>query len=145
ASASARGDDSFDVELSPGATARARRLILASGVVDELPDVPGLAERWGRTVLHCPYCHGYEVADGRLGVLASSEASLHLPSMLLDWSADVALFTNGAFPGSAEERAALEARGIRVETRAIAAVANHATAPLGVELHGGDVIALDAL
>jgi thioredoxin reductase len=143
--ARAHGADSFDVELSSGATARARRLILATGVVDELPDIPGLTERWGRTVLHCPYCHGYEVADGRLGVLTRGDASVHLAPMLLDWSADVTLFTNGAFPGSPNERSALEARGIRVVTDAVTALSDDASAPVMVELHGGATIPLDAL
>ncbi len=84
---------------SPGGTSRerARRLILATGVADVLPDIPGLDERWGRTVLHCPYCHGFEVADRKLGVLAASELSLHHALLLADWSADVTLFTNDAF------------------------------------------------
>ncbi|HZF66768.1 MAG TPA: NAD(P)/FAD-dependent oxidoreductase, partial [Gemmatirosa sp.] len=64
------GDGAFDVVLASGGRVHARRLVLATGVVDVLPDVPGLRERWGVSVLHCPYCHGYEVADRRLGVLA---------------------------------------------------------------------------
>src|SRR5688572_15196043 len=83
------GDGGFVVELGSGGSVRARRLVLATGVVDELPAVPGLAERWGVTVLHCPYCHGYEVADTRLGVLATGEGSMHHALLLPDWSADV--------------------------------------------------------
>ncbi len=143
--ATAHGDHSFDVELSSGAIAHARRLILATGVVDELQDIPGLAERWGRTVLHCPYCHGYEVADGRLGVLTRGDASLHLASMLLDWSSEVTLFTNGPFPAGAGERQALEKRGIRVVTNAVTAVTDDANAPVIVALRDADAIPLDAL
>jgi thioredoxin reductase len=133
------------VELSSGPSLRARRLILATGVVDELPDLPGLAERWGVTVLHCPYCHGYEVADGRLGVLATSEASMHKALLLPDWSADVTLFTDGMFSPDAEQRAALAARGIRLETRAVEALVGDAPALAGARLRDGGLVALDAL
>lgn len=143
----ARGsrDDAFGVDLASGASLRARRLILATGVADDLPDVPGLAERWGVTVLHCPYCHGYEVADHRLGVLATSETSVHQALLLPDWSADVTLFTNGAFSPDADQRAALAARGVRVETRPVDALAGDAPGLAGVRLHGGDLVAVDAL
>ncbi|MFD0662507.1 hypothetical protein [Thermocatellispora tengchongensis] len=59
----------FQVDLADGRSVRARRLLVTTGLVDELPDVPGLAERWGREVLHCPYCHGWEVRDQPIGVL----------------------------------------------------------------------------
>ena len=62
----------FDVALASGRTARAKRLVLATGIIDDLPDIPGLRERWGRSVLHCPYCHGYEVRDRPLGVMGGS-------------------------------------------------------------------------
>ncbi len=143
--ARAAGDDGFVVELESGESFLAARLVLATGVADELPDVPGLAERWGRTVLHCPYCHGYEVADGRLGLLATTEASMHLALLLPDWSADVTLFTNGAFSIDANRQAALAARGVRIDTRRIAALAGDAPALDGVRLEDGAVVALDAL
>ena len=81
-------DDAFEVGLASGATVRARRLVLATGVVDELPEIPGFAERWGASVLHCPYCHGYEVAGGRIGVLGDGEGGVHKGSLLRDWSDD---------------------------------------------------------
>jgi thioredoxin reductase len=144
--ASAREEDGgFVLGLADGGELRARRLVLATGVVDELPEVPGLRERWGRTVLHCPYCHGYEVADGRLGVLATSELSMHQALLIPDWSADVTLFTNGAFAPDAEQRAALEARGVRVEERRVDALVGDAPALAGVRLQGGEVVPLDAL
>ena len=113
------GDGAFEVTLASGATLAARRLVLATGIVDELADLPGLRERWGVTVLHCPYCHGYEVADRRLGVLAVSEMSLHQALLLPDWSADVTLFLNGAFAPTEAQRAQLAARGVRLETRRV--------------------------
>jgi thioredoxin reductase len=138
-------DGGFQVALASGATARARRLVLATGVVDELPDIPGLRERWGASVLHCPYCHGYEVAGGRLGVLAVGERSLHHALLLPDWSPQVTLFTNGTFEPSADQREALAARGVRVEPRSLAAVVGDGPALTGVRLDDGELVALDAL
>jgi thioredoxin reductase len=141
----ASGDGGFAVSLSSRVSLRAQRLILATGVIDELPSIPGLAERWGITVLHCPYCHGYEVADGRLGVLATSEMAVHQARLLLDWSADVTLLTNGTFAPDSDEQAALAARGVRVESRAVDALVGDAPGLAGVRLEDGDLIPLDAL
>ena len=142
--------DGFTLALASGATAHARRLVLATGVVDELPDVPGLRERWGATVLHCPYCHGYEVADGRLGVLATGPLSLHQAMLLPDWSADVTLFTNDAVTPDAAQLAALTARGVRIDSRRVESLVgdpqvHDALALAGVRVAGGDVVAVDAL
>jgi thioredoxin reductase len=138
-------DGGFRLALASGGAVDARRLVLATGVVDELPDIPGLRERWGVSVLHCPYCHGYEVAGGRLGVLAVGERSLHHALLLPDWSSDVTLLTNGTFEPSADQRDALAARGVRIESRLVAAVAGEAPALTGARLDDGDVVALDAI
>lgn len=92
---------------------RARRLILAGGVTDVLPDLPGLAERWGRQVFHCPYCHGYELHRGRIGVLAVSELSLHQALMLPDWG-ETTLFLDEAFAPDAAQLEHLARRGVQV-------------------------------
>ncbi|MFI8218988.1 NAD(P)/FAD-dependent oxidoreductase [Streptomyces sp. NPDC085932] len=86
-----RGED-FAVVLAGGRTVRARRLVVATGLKDELPTVPGVAERFGRDVLHCPFCHGWEVRDQPFGVLATSPASVHQALMVSQWSKDVRLF-----------------------------------------------------
>jgi thioredoxin reductase len=143
-----RADGAFDIALASGATAHTRRLILASGIVDELPDVPGLRERWGKSVLHCPYCHGYEVAGGKLGVLAVGESSLHQALLLPDWSADVTLFTNGTFEPTAAQRDTLSARGVRLDSRALVRLVGEGEALSGVQVDGTDgreVVSLDAL
>jgi thioredoxin reductase len=137
--------DGFELTLASGKTLAARRLVLAIGVTDELPDIPGLRERWGVSVLHCPYCHGYEVADRRFGVLATGEMALHQAPLVTDWSADVTLFTNGALHPDPEQRAALAARGIRIEERPVAALLGEGTELSGVRLGDGEVIAVDAL
>lgn len=139
------GEDGFDVSLASGERPRAQRLVLATGIIDDLPPVPGVRERWGVTVLHCPYCHGYEVGDQRLGVLATGEMSLHQAVLLRDWSAEVTLFTNQVLDLEADQRAALEARGIRVEEEAVEELAGTAPELEGVRLRNGGLVEIEAL
>jgi len=84
--------EGFAVSLAGGETVHARRLVIATGLKDELPAVPGVAERFGRDVIHCPYCHGWEVRDQAFGVLATTAMSVHQALMVSQWSKDVTLF-----------------------------------------------------
>ena len=119
---------------------KARRLVLATGVVDELPRIEGLAERWGRSVYHCPYCHGYELGRGRIGVLAASPMSMHHAIMLPDWGQTTFLL-NGAFEPDAEQRAKLDRRGVAIEPGRIARISGKAD----VELEDGRMLAFEGL
>lgn len=132
--------DGFRVSTREGAVEQARKLVIAIGVRDELPTIDGLAERWGRHVFHCPYCHGYELDNGRIGVLASSELSMHHALMLPDWGTTT-LFLNDAFEPDAEQRAALAARGTTVQTGVVARLVDEAT----VELRDGRHFVMDGL
>ena len=134
----------FAVALVDGTHHTAARLILATGMVDELPSIPGLPERWGRSVLHCPYCHGYEVAGGRLGVLAAGPLSVHHAQLIAEWG-DVTLLTNDTLALDTEQRATLTARGIAIEEGAINTLVGDAPALAGVKLCSGHVVSLDAL
>ena len=127
-SAACIDDGVFQLALE-GRALRARRLVLASGVVDELPAIEGLAERWGQSVFHCPYCHGYELRQGRIGVLASSALAMHHALMLPDWGR-VTLFLNGAFVPDAEQQAALRHRGVAVESVPVKRIGGTATVVL---------------
>ena len=143
---SARGAiDAFGLTLASGGEIGARRIVLATGIVDVLPEIPGLGERWGKSVLHCPYCHGYEVADRRLGVLATGEASMHQAMLIPDWSDDVTLFTNGAFAPDEAQRNTLRGRGVRLEERRVESLLGDAPALTGVRLQDGSAVPLDAL
>lgn len=103
----------FTLRLASGATVRARHVLLATGAVDVLPDVIGVRERWGRDFLHCPYCHGWEVRDQPLGVLATGAGSVEHAHLVRQWSDDVILFTHThAIDGG--DRATLQARGIGI-------------------------------
>lgn len=103
--------EGFVVELDGAAPVQGRRLVLATGVRDELPPVAGLAERWGRSVFHCPYCHGYELQQGAIGIIASGEMAFHQAMLLPDWG-KVTLFTDGRYAPDEEQRAAMEKRGV---------------------------------
>ena len=142
--AATRDDAGFAVTLEDGATHHAARLVLAIGVEDELPDLPGLREEWGRGVFHCPYCHGYEVAGRRLGVLAFGPMAIHLANLIPDWGPTTFL-TNGTIHLTVDERDALEARGVAVEDAAVTAVVSNGEGLQGVRLADGRAIPLDAL
>lgn len=129
-----------------GAPLTARALVLATGMTDVLPDVPGLAERWGSGVLHCPYCHGWEVRGQRLGVLAASPLSPHQAELVRQWSDRVTFFTAGlGGPLDDDVAARLRARGVALEEVAVAEVLGDGGAVTGVRLADGRVVELDAL
>lgn len=119
----------FIVDLDGANSVRGQRLVLATGVRDELPPLEGLAERWGKSVFHCPYCHGYELDEGRIGVLASGPLSVHQAQMLPHWG-QVTLFTNGVCPLDEAQRADLQARGVQVDETPVARLAGDATVVL---------------
>lgn len=103
----------FRVRLSDGREVRARRLLLTTGLSDELPRVPGLTELWGRDVIQCPYCHGYELRDQALGVLATQPLSVHQALLVRQWSDDVTFFEH-TYPLSAPEREKVTAAGVQI-------------------------------
>jgi thioredoxin reductase len=109
----------FDVELEEGAHERTRTLLLATGMDYLLPEIPGIAERWGRSVFHCPFCHGWEMRERPLGVLDQSDRAVERALLLSMWTDDVSLFTNGSFEHDASERARLEAAGVDLDERVI--------------------------
>ena len=104
----------FQVETYDGEIFRARAVLLAHGVVDDLPELPGIEELWGKSVVHCPYCHGWEVRDQPLAYLANGEAALEFGSLLRVWSRDLVLCTNGPADLSSADRDRLTANGIEV-------------------------------
>lgn len=110
----------FLVALSDGRMTEARRLLLATGVEDVLPDVPGLPERWGQSVVHCPYCHGWERLGLPTGVLALDEWSVHHAVHVARFSDDVTLYTNGNVPLTEEQRELLKARNVAVREESLA-------------------------
>ncbi|MBN3735660.1 NAD(P)/FAD-dependent oxidoreductase [Burkholderia sp. Tr-20390] len=138
------GDGRFHVTLADGSRASADRLILATGIRDELPALPGLAERWGVSVLHCPYCHGYEVSGQRLGVLATHPLSVHQAILIPDWG-PTTWFTQGVVEANEEEAALLDARGVRIEQSPVVEILGDAPRIEALRLADGQVVPIDAL
>jgi thioredoxin reductase len=134
----------FTLRLAGGRIITARRVLLATGALDELPDVAGARERWGRDFLHCPYCHGWEVRDQAIGVLATGPESVPYAHLLRQWSDDLILFTHThAVP--AEQRAALDARGIAVLDGTVERLLVDDDRLRAVGLADGRTVARDAL
>ena len=140
-----REGSGFVVEVSGGRRVVARRLLLATGLRDELPDVPGLAERWGRDVLHCPYCHGWEFRDAPIGVLATGPMSVHQALLFRQWSERITVLLNGSEPPSEEESEKLAARGIEVVAEPVERLEVAGDELTGVRLRGGRVVGLRAV
>ncbi|GGL19507.1 NAD(P)/FAD-dependent oxidoreductase [Deinococcus radiotolerans] len=139
-----RDAEGFTVTLASGEVLRARTLLLAHGVVDQLPDLPGVAERWGQTVLHCPYCHGYEVRGARLGVLSVTPLSTHQALLISDWG-PVTFFLNGHPQPDAVTLAKFAERGITIEPEEVVGVEGAASTLDGLRLIDGRLIPVDAL
>jgi thioredoxin reductase len=130
--------------MTNGVVLRARRLLIATGLVDELPGIPGLRERWGREVIHCPYCHGWEVRDRLIGVLATGPMSVHQALLFRQWSGNLRYFSQDLEP-SAQERAKLAAVGIPVVAGKVTGLeAGHEHA-IGVRLDDGRIVEVDVV
>jgi thioredoxin reductase len=140
-----RTDDGFAVTLSTGGVVTGRRLLVTTGLVDELPEVEGLRERWGIDALHCPYCHGWEVRDRAIGVLATGPRAMHQALMFRQWSADITLLLNDQPLPAADQLELLAARGIEVVQGRVERLVVQDDALVGVELHDGGVRPLEAL
>jgi thioredoxin reductase len=139
-----RDGDGFAVRIGDR-TITARRLLVATGLRDELPDVPGLAERWGVDVLHCPYCHGWEVRDQRIGILATGPAAVHQALLFRQLSPHVTVFKHSAPEFSIQERARFGALGVAVVEGTVTRVDADDDGLTGIALADGTRAGLDAL
>ena len=142
--AAQRTEDGFSVTLADGRRVRTRRILVTTGLIDVLPDVPGLRERWGREVLHCPYCHGWEVRDQAIGVLAGGPMSVHQALLFSQLSPDVAYFRRDT-DLTDEQAEQFAARGITVVDGEVAAVEIVDDRLAGVRMRSGRVVPRDAL
>ncbi|ALU96422.1 thioredoxin reductase [Streptomyces globisporus C-1027] len=142
---SEEGEQGFRVVTEDGRSVEARRLLVTTGLVDELPPVPGLAARWGREVLHCPYCHGHEVADRPIGVLSTGPLAVHQALMWRQWSDDVTLFLHTGPEPTEEEYEQLAARGVAVVDGEVTGLEVADDRFTGVMLASGRVVPREAL
>jgi thioredoxin reductase len=134
----------FSVILATGEVVESARLVLAFGISDELPAIPGLAERWGKSVLHCPYCHGFEFSGRRLGVLNVSPMSIHQAVLISEWG-PTTLYLNGASEPDAASLAQLQQRGVTIEPTPVRALHGEGTQLNAIELVDGRASGVDAL
>jgi thioredoxin reductase len=137
--------DTVSVHTTTGNTVVGRAAIAATGATDRLPDIPGLSERWGVTVLHCPYCHGWEVRDQRLAVLTTSPLGLHQAELIRQWTDRLVVFTAGLghLEPAAEQR--LRARGIELVAAPVVEVLGKGDRVTGVRTADGGLTEVDAI
>lgn len=139
--------DAFELHLADGTTARARRILLALGMIDELPELPGFRELWGDAIFQCPFCHGWEARDTAWGYLAPAPEMLDFGRFLRSWTDDVVVFTDRRFAVPDDVRARLAEAGVGLEERPIARLVADAagTGLAAVELADGTRIARHVL
>jgi thioredoxin reductase len=135
-----RTDAGFAVTLEDGTTVGARRLLVTTGLVDELPDIPGIRERWGHEVIHCPYCHGWEVRDKTVGVLATTWFAVQKALLVRQWVDDLTLLLHTQPEPDEAQLEQLAARGIRVVRGEVVAFD-----AAGAHLSDGELVPLHAL
>ncbi|MDP3747399.1 MAG: NAD(P)/FAD-dependent oxidoreductase [Phenylobacterium sp.] len=138
-----RSDDTFTVGLADGGAVEGRRLVLATGLIDDLP-LPSMQMRWGVSVLHCPYCHGYEVRGRPLAVVASNPMSIHQALLLPDWG-PTTLFTQGQFEPTLDEAGRLALRSVDVERVPVVELLGDAPHTEALRLADGRIIAAQAV
>ena len=129
----------FDVITAGGRAITARRVLVTTGLRDDIPDIPGVHERWGRDLLHCPYCHGYEVRDQPLGVLGGTPKAVAHALLIRQWSPDVVLFIHGSTLPP-EHREQLVASAVGVVEEPVARLVVEDDQLTGVELDGGRIV-----
>jgi thioredoxin reductase len=128
----------FALELADGTTERARRVLLAMGMDYRYPDLPGIAERWGGTVFHCPFCHGWEVRERPLSVLDRGASGAQRALLLSAWSDDVTLLTNGPAELEPHDAARLRAAGVEVDERRVTGLVGPGDSLTAVALEDGE-------
>lgn len=138
-------EDALTVSTVDGSTYLARTLIVATGLTDRLPGIPGLAERWGKSILHCPYCHGWEVRDQRLAVLGTSEMAIHQAQLVRQLSDKVTFLTNGGTYLDSASKERLLSRGVKISNSPIVQVLGSGDQVTGVTLENGEIVEVDAI
>ncbi|WP_375490096.1 NAD(P)/FAD-dependent oxidoreductase [uncultured Jatrophihabitans sp.] len=139
-----RDGDGFAVELDDGRRLAGRRLLITTGLRDELPDIPGLTERWGHDVLHCPYCHGWEVRDQQIAIIGTGPMAAHGASLFRQLTDRVTLCLHNA-PLDDEQRTRLAARDVRITDSPVETLVVDSDRLVGLRLTDGTVVDADAV
>lgn len=135
----------FDVYSEDGKIYQTRKIILATGVKDIMPEIPGFAECWGISIIHCPYCHGYEVRNEKTGILANGDFAYEFGKMIHHWTKELTLFTNGKSTLSEEQSQALLAKGININETELEKIVQTSGKIDQIQLKDGSSISLTAL
>lgn len=135
----------FAVQLDSGETYHSRKLVFATGIIDRLPDIPGLSDCWGKSVLHCPYCHGYEVRNTKTGIIGNGDYAFEFGALISNWTPELSVFTNGASTLSPEQKAKLNSHGIQIIEHKIKTLRHEGGYVKGIEFENGESAALSAL
>ncbi len=118
-------DEGFEIQVSSGETFAAKKLIFATGIKDIFPGIPGIEACWGISVIHCPYCHGYEVRQEKTGILGNGDAGFDFTRLIANWTKDLTLFTNGPSTLTVEQSARLEQHQIKIVEKKIEKIEHH--------------------
>jgi thioredoxin reductase len=140
-----RTDSGFSVTLEDGRTVEGRRLLVTTGLHDELPDIAGLRERWGREVVHCPYCHGWEVRDEPIGVLVTGPRATHVAQLFRQMTPEVTMFLHDGPRPTDDEIEGLQARGVELVEGHVDSLVVEDDRLTGVRLDDGRVVACRAV
>jgi len=135
----------FKVYTAGGKMYRAQKILFATGVKDVMPDIPGFAESWGISVLHCPYCHGYEVRHKHLGVMANGQIGFEFTKLIHNLSPNLTLFTDGPSQLTTEQTRILKSKGINTVKKRIGEIRHNAGHMSHIVFDNGTEQALDAL
>ena len=137
-------DDTFTVTLKDGTTLTSRHIVLTVGLIDDLPAIDGLRDRWGKDVLHCPYCHGFEARGQAIGLIAGSPLVMHAVTLWRQWTGNLTVFLNDVYTPTEDELLRMKARNVRIVTGAVEAIETTEDKLSGVRV-GGEVITREAV
>lgn len=140
-----QGGDFFESHLFDGKIIHSKKLVLAEGLVDELPDIPGMEEGWGRSVFQCPYCHAYEQSGEGIGILADPDTLFHVTTLLLGLTEDIIVFTNGKKFLNIKDKEILDFRDIKIVEEKVHSLVMDDDRLIGLELEDGIIIERKAL
>ncbi len=140
-----RTQSGFGITTKSGGEFRAKKLIFATGIKDVMPDIPGFSACWGISVVHCPYCHGYEFRDRKTAVLLNGEKAIHITALVRNLSKDLTVLTSGKAEFTDEETAKLQHYGIRVVENEVAAILHEGGYVTHVEFKDGSTMPFDAV
>ena len=138
-------ENGFEIQTETGEVYQGKKLILASGIKDILPEIPGLKECWGISVIHCPYCHGYEVRNEKTGILANGEFGFEFGKMITNWTDDLTLYTNGKSTLTEDQKEKLASKNVSISEKKIAEIIHQKGQIQALVFQDGSKVKLNAM